>query len=301
VTTIANQAPKRKRIAYAMANLAAIAAAMFALAACSKKTRHVTVEDLQKSGEVKIGFANESPYAYVDNETGRLTGEAPEIARAVMEKLGVDDVDGVLTEFGSLVPGLEAGRFDLIAAGMYVTPERCKRVAFSEPTYCIPEAFAVAAGNPLGLHSYEDVANNGSAKLGVVRGTVEHGYAEAMGVPSSRIVIFPDAPSALAGVQADRVDAYAGTSLTIDDLLGKADDADLERAAPFRGPVVDGKPAMGCGAFALRKGDTELLAAINAELDALIGSDEHLALVAPFGFSRDTVPADITTAQLCAP
>ena len=32
-------------------------------------------------------------------------------------------VDGVLTEFGSLIPGLQAGRFDIIAAGMFVTPE----------------------------------------------------------------------------------------------------------------------------------------------------------------------------------
>ena len=35
--------------------------------------------------------------------------------------MGINQVEGVLTEFGSLIPGLQARRFDIIAAGMYVT------------------------------------------------------------------------------------------------------------------------------------------------------------------------------------
>ena len=32
---------------------------------------------------------------------------------------------------GFVIPGLNAGRFDLIAAGLFITPERCEQVAFS--------------------------------------------------------------------------------------------------------------------------------------------------------------------------
>ena len=85
---------------------------------------------------------------------GKLTGESPEVVRAVLAKMGIAQVDGVLTEFGSLIPGLQAGRFDIIAAGMFVNPKRCEQVQFSEPTYGIGQAFLVAKGNPKGIADY---------------------------------------------------------------------------------------------------------------------------------------------------
>ena len=70
--------------------------------------------------------------------------------------MGIAEVDGVLTEFGSLIPGLKAGRFDIIAAGMFVKPDRCAQILFSEPTYAIGQAFAVKAGNPEGHRDYAE-------------------------------------------------------------------------------------------------------------------------------------------------
>jgi polar amino acid transport system substrate-binding protein len=260
-----------------------------------------TLQRILRTGTVRVGYANEAPYAYLDPSSSRVSGEAPEVARAVMSALGATRVEGVLTEFGSLIPGLRAGRFDLIAAGMYITPERCQQVAFSEPTFCVGEAFVVAAGNPLELHGYEDVAAHEAARVGVVAGTVEHGYARRLGVPESRVLVFPDAPSAIAGVEAGRVDAFAGTSLTVADLLAKRSSIALERATPFRQPVIDGVAARGCGAFALRRSDQELLAAINRKLDGFIGTAQHLSLVEPFGFTRAELPVGVTTTALCLP
>jgi polar amino acid transport system substrate-binding protein len=259
-----------------------------------------TLERIRESGRVRIGYANEAPYAYRDSASGRLTGEAPEIARVLLADLGVTEVEGVLTEFGSLIPGLKAGRFDLIAAGMYIKPERCREIAFSDPTYAIGEAFAVRQGNPKGLHSYEDVAAHPDATLGVVAGAVERGYARAIGIPDERIKIFPDAPSALAGVRAGRVDAYGGTSLTVRDLLSKDGSGRLERADPFTDPVIDGESIRGYGAFGFRQEDQALRAAFNERLDAFIGSPEHLALVDPFGFTERELPGDVTAEELCA-
>ena len=240
----------------------------------------------------------------VDQRLGtrrRACAQAPEIARRLVAELGVDRVEGVLTEFGSLIPGLKAGRFDMIAAGMYITPERCREVAFTNPTYGIGEAFLVRAGNPRGLHSYEDVEGDPEARLGVVAGTVERGYARAIGIPDGSVIVFPDTPSAVAGVQTGRVDAFAGTSLTIQDLLDKADDESLARAEPFRDPVIDGKTVRGYGAFAVRTEDQALLAELNARLAALIGTDAHLELVRPFGFTAADRPGAVTAAELCTP
>ncbi|NKE69257.1 ectoine/hydroxyectoine ABC transporter substrate-binding protein EhuB [Candidatus Manganitrophus noduliformans] len=260
-----------------------------------------TLERVRSQGKIRLGYANEAPYAYYDTAAGKLTGEAPEIARAVLGEMGVTEVEGVLTEFGALIPGLKAGRFDIIAAGMYITPARCREIAFSNPTYGLGEAFLVKAGNPLGLHSYEEAAAHPTARLGVVAGAVERRYAQATGVPESRIAVLPDAPSAVAAVQAGRVDAYAGTSLTIQNLLSKARDPGIERAEPFRDPIIDGKTVIGYGAFGLRKEDTALLNEFNAHLERFIGSPRHLAVVAPFGFTEADLPGEITAEALCRP
>lgn len=258
-----------------------------------------TLERIQRTGTVRIGYANEAPYAYRDTATGRVTGEAPEIARVILAELGVMEVEGVVTEFGSLIPGLQAGRFDMIAAGMYILPDRCAQVAFSNPTYSIGEAFVVQAGNPKSLHSYEDIAEDDSVQFGVVTGTVERQYARAVGIPDSRITVFPDAPSAVAGVEAGRVDAYGGTSLTVQDLLDKSDSDRIERADPFTDPIIDGESVRGYGSFAFRHDDADLVELFNGRLAEFIGSDEHLELVRPFGFTEEELPGDVTAADLC--
>jgi polar amino acid transport system substrate-binding protein len=283
---------------------AALAAllAVLALGACAGEggSGEPALERVRREGVVRVGFANEAPYAYLDSRADRLTGEAPEIARAVLERMGVPEIEGVLAEFGALIPGLKAGRFDMIAAGMYVKPARCREIDFSNPTYCIGEGLLVRAGNPLGLHSYDDVRDSGEARIGVVAGAVELGYAREVGVPEDRIVIFPDAPSAVAGVQSGRIDGYAGTSLTVKDMLTKADDPRLALAEPFRNPVIDGEEVRGCGAFGFRPGDDAFREAFDRHLEELLGTPDHLELVRPFGFTRDELPGGVTAEELCA-
>lgn len=258
-----------------------------------------TLQRIREEGVVRVGYANEAPYAFMMQEEGKLTGEAPEIARVVLGRLGVDEIEGVLTEFGSLIPGLKAKRFDIIAAGMYILPERCREVAFTNPTYKVGEGFLVQNGNPLELHSYEDLASHATARLGVVAGAVELGYARRMGVPDDRISVLPDAASAVAAVAAGRIDAYAGTSLTLRDLKAKLGEGGLELADPFTDPVIESETVIGYGAFAVRKEDTDLLEALNEQLGDFIGTPEHRELVAPFGFTEAELPGDTTAGALC--
>src|SRR5690606_16004472 len=296
--------PERRRAGAAghRAGVALALAAGLALSAagCGDKEGS-TLESARNAGTIRVGFANEPPFAFQESSSGRLTGEAPEIARAVLADLGIGDIEGVLTEFGSLIPGLQARRFDIIAAGMYVLPERCRQIAFSNPTYSVGAAFVVAKGNPLALHGYADVARNPKARLGVVAGAVERSYARAAGIPDERVVVFPDAASALEGVEAGRVEAFAATSLTVNTLLARAGSSRLERAEPFEELVVDGKPVRGYGAFGFRKDDGKLIAAFNESLARYVGSEQHLEAVKPFGFTAAELPKGVTAADLCGP
>src|SRR5215510_4383735 len=123
-----------------------------------------TLERAKADGFIRVGFANEAPFGFATPD-GKLTGEAPEVAKAVLAKIGIPQVDGVLTEFGSLIPGLKAGRFDIIAAGMFINPKRCAEIAFSEPTYGIGQAFLVKKGNPKGIKDYSTISGNQDLKL----------------------------------------------------------------------------------------------------------------------------------------
>ena len=278
--------------------LAAITVALFTRS--SPVATETTLERVRRTGAIRIGYANEAPYGYLDNASGDVIGEAPETAKAILRRMGVDRVEAVVTDFGSLIPALKAGRFDIIAAGMYITPERCREIAFTNPTYAIGEAFIVRRGNPLDLHSFSSVAEHPAARLGFVGGTVEHDYAQHAGIPEERIVIFPDNVSGLAAVRTGRVDAFAATTLTVIDLLQKASDDELEQAEPFQDPIIDGRTARGYGAFGVRRGDADLVEELNRQLAGFLGTKEHLDLVRPFGFTEATLPGEVTARELCA-
>jgi polar amino acid transport system substrate-binding protein len=252
-----------------------------------------TLERAKANGFIRIGFANEAPFGFATPD-GKLTGEAPEVAKAVLAKMGIAQVDGVLTEFGALIPGLKAKRFDIIAAGMFINPKRCQEISFSEPSYGIGQAMLVKKGDPKAIKDFSSIKANPDLKLAVMSGAVEVGYAKDAGVPESQLVMLPDQSSLLQAVQSGRADAASLTALSIADMAKKGEG--VESTTPFG--EVAGKSVKGHGGFGFRKDDKDLYAAFNAELKKFIGSPEHIALVTPLGFGKDYLP-NKTTEQLC--
>lgn len=253
-----------------------------------------TLERIQKEGYIRVGFANEAPYAFATPD-GKLNGESPTVFRHVMKQLGVNEVDGVLTEWGALIPGLKAGRFDAIVASMYITPKRCQQVLFANPTYGIGEALIVQKGNPDGLNTYQDAVTK-NLKIAFVAGTAEIEHARMAGMERSQEVTVPDFASAVASVKAGRAAGAAFTSLTAKGLAAK--DEDVERAEPFTFEH-DGKKYKGEGSFGFRQIDTSLRDAVNAELAKFLGTPEHLKMVSEFGFDASNLP-EKTAAEHCA-
>jgi polar amino acid transport system substrate-binding protein len=267
------------------------------LTACKATQQGDALQRARREQAVRVGFANEAPFGFTDS-TGRLTGEAPEVLRALLGRLGIVRLDGVLTEFGSLIPGLNAGRFDIVAAGMAITPQRCARVLFSEPTYSVGTVLAVRDGNPLRLATFEQVADNTQVRLGLLGGSASIQDALHSGVRPEQINTFPDMPTAVAALRAGRTDAIVGTSLTFRDMLQKVGRRSGILVLP-NFTHIRGRSVISSGAFAFRLADRAFRETLNAELIPFIGSPDHLSLVRPFGFGRDTLPI-IRTEQACA-
>lgn len=234
------------------------------LAACGS-TGEDTLARIQEEGVVKIGFANEKPYAY--EEDGELKGAAVDIAKAVFKELGVDEVDEHLADFGDLIAGLDAGRFDVVTAGMAITADRCENVLFGEPEMKYGEGLIVPAGNPLNLESYEDIADNPDITVSIMQGATEIGFVKEIGVTDDQIKTAPDIPATISDVQSGRADVTTATEMTLKMALLSADTDELEFVEDFIQPEVEGNPSYGSAAF--RQSDEDFVEEYNKALQKL--------------------------------
>jgi polar amino acid transport system substrate-binding protein len=258
-----------------------------------------TLERARAAGAIRIGISGERPYSYADAD-GRVTGAQPEVARAVLERIGVSELDAVQVPFHELIPRLREGQFDLVAAGLTVTPDRCREVAFTRPDFVAFPAFLVREGNPQRIDSFRDIARS-DVRLAVLDGAAEIGYARAAGVPDDRLEIVGSQSELLRRVADERVPAGVLTRISLVDELRRNPGSGVEVTDAVE-PVVGGRQVVPGAAFAVRIGENDLLAAFDRELAALQASSEWLRITEPFGFTRDNLPPpDLTTEALCRP
>ena len=236
------------------------------------------LDDLKAQGFARIAIANEPPFTAVAAD-GSVSGAGPDVARAVFKAMGVPDVVASISEYGAMIPGLQAHRFDAVTAGLFMKPERCAAVAYSEPVLCDAEAMLLPKGNPKGFKSYEDIARDPNAKLGAPGGGTEEKLALSVGVPRDRLIVVPDGQSGLKMLQDGRIDVYSLPILSISDLMAKASDPDLEMFAPVVGAPVY------CDGAAFNRNDTDLRDAFDVELAKLKASGEFAKIIEPYGFS----------------
>ncbi|WP_164670905.1 ectoine/hydroxyectoine ABC transporter substrate-binding protein EhuB [Virgibacillus doumboii] len=253
--------------------------------------------ELQEKGTVTIGFANEEPYGY--QEDGELKGAAVDIAQAVFAELGVDNMEAQLADFSQLIPGLNAGKFDVITAGMAINPDRCENADFGEPEMVYGEGLVVPKGNPMDLHSYTDIADKG-ATVSIMQGATEIEYVKQMGVKEDQIQTAPDIPATFSAVASGRADATTGTEMTVKMALESAGNDKLEFVSDFEQPDIEGIPSYGAAAF--HKDNDELRKAYNEALAKLKEDGTVKELLEKNGFSAEnnSVPEGITTEGVCS-
>ena len=237
-----------------------------------------TLKRLKEQGYATVAVANEPPYSDIKSD-GYVTGAAPDVARAVLEVLGVDEIRAQVIMYGAMIPALQARRVDMATSGLYIKPGRCESIIYSEPDLCGAEAFAVPAGNPNNLLTYEDIAANPDLKMTTCAGCAEEKYALERGVSADQIVYFDTPPSGIKMLQQGRVDVFALSGLGTADLLKKTNDPSIELVMP-----VAGVP-MGCAGAAFNMDDKEFRSEYNMALAFLKATGKFEAIIKPYGFS----------------
>jgi polar amino acid transport system substrate-binding protein len=269
-----------------------------AFAAGLGSAQALTLEEVKSAGYIQGATANEVPYGYM-KEDGSAAGIGPDVAIAVLKRMGVNEVNWTVTPFGTLIPGLKARRFAFAAAEQNISPERCKQVAFTEPNSSYGEGLLVKRGNPKKLTTYADIAKDPTLKVAVVSGANNIDFLRAVGVKDNQIIIIQANADALSTVQT-RADAYAATELTVSKLVegGK----DVEQVKPFTDPIVNGKPVRNYGGFAFRPEDKDLYAAFNKALVEFRATDDYKKILVSYGLSAESIKAAAgkNVADLCA-
>lgn len=270
----------------------AITVAAATLAVVASAALAGSLQDRVEAGEtIRLGFANEVPWAY-PGEGNEPLGFVNAHVLGVLKEMGHENIEPVVTDWGGLIPGLHAKRFDLITGGMYILGSRCGNVTFSEPMAKVGDAFIVQKGNPSGIQSYKDILEN-DAKLVTGAGYYMIGIAIEEGIPEREIMQVPGPTEILAAVKAGRADAGAVTYFTA--LALAEENPDIEVTDPDALPERT-QNWVGIG---FRNEDADFAAKFNEAQASYLGSDAMLAGLAAYGIDEKILPKGETTAWVC--
>lgn len=250
--------------------------------------------ELKEEGTITVAFAGEEPYSF--EKDGELTGATIALHKKIFKDLGIKEVKGVKTEWNALIPGLKAGRYDAISAGMSILPDRCKEASFGDPEILYTTALMVPEGNPKNLKDLDDVKKSG-AKLATMSGAIETDYAKSLDIEATQVKSPQDGMDAVARGSSD---VFALTGISLRTMDENNPDVKVEVTDSFVA-VVDGKEQVGAGATVFKKGDDTLRDAYNEELAKITGDEKaYTDVIGEFGFTDAERPkGDLTTEQLC--
>lgn len=252
-------------------------------------------EKVAREGKLTIGIYGAWPAGFTKD--GSVFGIYPEVLRAVAGPLGLKKIEFQVMDFSALIPSLLARRIDVVAGGMYIKPDRCKQVSFSDPIGGPSgNAILVKKGNPMNIHGYEDMAKNPNVRVGDLRSAASIEYLKAAGVPNDRILLYPDKDAALGALLADRAGVAIFDSGTVAQILSDPNVKGVERGTPFK-EIAGGQELLHYGAIAFRPEDAAFRDVFNKGLADRSADGAVEKIFLKYGFSMEEATATSATAK----
>lgn len=236
---------------------------------------------LVEEGKLTYGVAATfPPFEYKDGTT--LTGFDVDMGEALASSMGLQP-SALDIDFDGLIPALNGGRVDLINSAMYMTPERAEQVDFI-PYMVVGEALMVPAGNPLGITTLPDDLSGKT--IAVTRGAIGETYMVAFneqlaakGLEPMEIMALPTNQDALLAVTSGRADGFDTSTPGAAYTLTQQPDT-FEIAGTFELGTEVG--------MAVRKGDADTKAALEAALTAFVESGAYADLLAKYNLPPES-------------
>ncbi|TXR46568.1 transporter substrate-binding domain-containing protein [Phyllobacterium endophyticum] len=230
--------------------MAVISAGLMVGAVASAATAQ-TVEDIKSAGTVKIGMLVDFPPFGIMNTSNEPDGYDADVAKLLGVDWGVK-VQIVPVTGPNRIPYLQSNQVDLLVASLGITEERAKSVDFSKPYAGI--SIGVFGATDVSVAKPEDLSGK---TIGVARASTQDTAVTKIAPKDAKIQRFDDDSSAVQALLSGQVELIGVSNVVA---------AQIEKAAPgrFNQKLQLSQQVQG---IAVRKGSTELLAAVNAFVD----------------------------------
>ncbi len=236
-------------------------ALIFSLCACGGGD--TSLKDVQSAGKLVIATSPDFPPFESLDESGNVVGIEIDILNKVCEKLGVELAIEQM-DFESVLPGVQAGKYDVGVSGITVTESRLKNADFSDVYFLASQAIVVLPESPI-----SGKADLTDKKISVQTGPTAEDYCMSEGYEVQAYQANNDAASALT---TGKVDAWVVDNEVA---LAFAEDLGLK--------VLDEAMTTEPYAFAFKQGSESLTAAFNEALGELLADGTVEAVFETWG------------------
>ncbi|MCL6576326.1 ABC transporter substrate-binding protein [Kyrpidia sp.] len=239
-----------------------------------------TLEAIKQRGTLIVGSSNDVPFAYIDKDTKELKGIDAEIIQEIAKRLGIPKVEMKEIKFENLLVELNNKNIDMVTDGMYIKPEREKIAQFTHPWYKEGEGLVVRKDSTIsGLDDLKDKVvggQKGTAFLEYIQNMQQQGKVK-------EVKVFGSQAELLLAINTHKIDAGITDSATAAYTIQHDPTLNVKLVSPYT-PVFQGTVAA-----AVRKEDTDLLEAVNKELDNLKREGFVLKVLQKYGLGQDNM------------
>ena len=158
------------------------------------------------------------PFNYIEAD-GKIAGFDVEIGQELCRRIG-EECEVVAQDWDGIIPGLLANKYDFIIASMFITEERKKQVAFTDPYYLAAMTNVVPKGSDITEFTNEALADK---VIGAQSGTTQADYIEAT-YPDADVRLYPTQDEVNLDMASGRIDMQVGDMLPMLDWTKKTED-----------------------------------------------------------------------------
>lgn len=216
------------------------------------------IEDVVKRGTLRVGVDPTYMPFEITNKQGKIVGFEADLVKAMAKALGVK-LEMISIAQDSVIPGLLTNKFDMVASGLSLTPERNLKVNFPEPFIMTGQTVLIRKELEGKIKSYKDL-NNSQYKVTSRLGTTGE-FVSKKRIPKALYFGYNTEAEAVLEVVNGRADAFvydAAYNVVALQKLGNGQLVFLDK--PFTYEPL---------AFAIRKGDYDSINWINNFLNQI--------------------------------
>lgn len=214
------------------------------------------LEKVKEAGKLTIATSPDFPPFESLASDGSVEGIEIDILNLICDKLGVE-LEINQMDFDSVLPGVQAGKYDVGVSGISITEKRQKNVLFTDP-YCLAaQAIVVTEGSDITCK-----ADLEGKKVSVQTGTTAETFCMENNYDVSSFAANSDAQAALTS---GKVDAWVIDDLTAADMVKVYNEAGGSKLV-----ILDEAMTTEPYAFAFSFGSEDLVEEINSILSELL-------------------------------